>query len=541
MLYKFTQYSKINENVQAAKSLLLKLAAEDKKKKLKLPPEEKVQFSEEEERKIFQNPAFLELKDFFVSQKTPNLVYPFTYFMMVEGLPMTTPDSGGYSVENLKKKLDEVSPMLQTFPLPQGNNIETYIKNKKADDPTPAYEKLWDDIDLILSKKPIKEFVDNFVGPIRQEFTKSLSLQKDDPERAQLLDRLYHAVNDIKNLPPLVNPETGEEQTAERQIIRTASKYKDTRTYPEYADTFVAFRDFVRDCEDKVAGWESGDNEFIEELRSISPSIRILMYDPTSRIVVTSARSGQGMRAVCKIANATYCIRNDSTFWSYTSGKLQIAISQLALPKTDERYLTSFTVDPTGKVTDSANRSNKKVHSGGESYTAFLRRYGIGDQEIIDAIQGNFNSELTIKNLLEKIEKGKTDNKDIIFTLGNLSVQKAIENGEFTKEEMDTYKNLIIAIIKKDRNISYEDIISAFTNPNNGGFFAMEDIELFEALTDNKYAKDDVKAIWEITQSAIEYIQYLLSATEEGKTHKAAKYILDIHPQVAEYVQTKML
>jgi hypothetical protein len=276
----------------------------------------------------------------------------------------------------------------------------------------------------LMMRDSVKEFVDKFVGPIRREFSESLRLKDTDPERSQLLDRLYHAVTDIKKLKPIVDPETNIEETAEEQLVRYGSKYKDTRTYPEFSDTYVAFKEFVLDCEDKVSGWGSGINEFIELLKSISPSIKILYYNIAKKIVVTSARSGEGMRAVCKISNAPYCIRTDSTFWSYTSGRLQISINLLDLPKTDNKFLTSLTIDPNGTITSSANRSNQGVSQGRENYIDFMKRYGIYSPEIGESISKNFDTELIIKKIIESIEKKSGgSNISLIHSLGSLGVQ----------------------------------------------------------------------------------------------------------------------
>jgi hypothetical protein len=168
-LKSFNQFYPINENVAPAKALLLKLAADDKKRRLKLDPMEKIEFTPEEEKKILSNPDYVEVRDYFLNKvKKPGLVYPFTYFRVVEKLPMSNGDDdpNSFSVENLYRKYEQMSPMLSTFPLPFGN-IDNYIKRTPQGE--RAYEKLWDDLENVESQKPIKEFIDNFVGPIRRE------------------------------------------------------------------------------------------------------------------------------------------------------------------------------------------------------------------------------------------------------------------------------------------------------------------------------------------------------------------------------------
>jgi hypothetical protein len=543
-LKSFNQFSPVNESVAPAKAWLLKTAAEEKRRRFKLDPMEKIEFTPEEEKKILNNPNYVEVRDYFLNTvKKPGLVYPFTYFRIAERLPMSDPDPNAFSVENLYRKYEENSPMFSTFPLPLGN-IDSYIK--RTPEGERSFEKLWDDLENITSQKPIKEFVDRFVGPIRREFSESLRLKETDPERASLLDRLYHAVTDLKQLKPLVDEETNKEETAEDQLVANGSKYKDTRTYPEFSDTYVAFKEFVLDCEDKVSGWGSGITEFIELLRSIAPSIKILYYNIAKKIVVTSARSAEGMRAVCKISNAPYCIRTDSTFWQYTSGRLQLSINLLGLPKTDDKYLTSLTVDPNGRITSSANRRNHSVtNRGSQNYLELMKEYGIYSPEIEEAITKNFDTELVIKKIIQSIsQKSGGSNIALIHALGSLGVQRAIEEGEYSREEMDTFKNLVVTIIRKDNSIKYPEVVSAFNSEKNGGFFSLEDIDLFKELTEGKYDKNDVINILKLTTEGVEMLGSFLEQTKDSEdvnTIKLVKHLVDTHPSVMEYAESVLL
>ena len=540
----FHEFNPINENVQSAKSLLLKKALIDKKRRLKLPPEEKVQLTPEEEKSALNNPKYIEVRDYCLNEiKKPGLVYPFTYFTLVEDLSMD-------GLKDLNDKIDEVSPMLQTFPLPMGN-IDAYVKykiDKTNEDPRPAYEILDEDIDFILSQKVVKEFVDRFVGPVRREYSKSLKEKNNNTERAQLLDRLYHAVNDIKKLKPYTNEKNGNLEIAEEQLVGHGSKYKDTENYPEFKDTYVAFKSFVDDCEYKVEGWGTTEDMFITDLETIAPSIKILYYNPKSRIVVTSSRSYKGIISLCKIANATYCIQNQSTFWSKTSGKLQISINMLGLPKSDQKYLTSMTINPGRIVTESANRSNYSIHydSSDKNYIKVLQDYGIYEEEYVKAIENYFSSELAIKDILERIERGSLGRPDkMIYALGGLELRKSIAEGLFTEEEMIMYKNLIISILKKDHNISYATIIECFTSTEPeapGGFWTMSDVELFESLTDKKYDKNDLRKIYDITLSGIAEIpEFIENMGHRPAMVKLMEEILKIHPEIKAYVENNML
>ncbi len=262
--------------------------------------------------------------------------------------------------------------------------------------------------------------------------------------------------------------------------------------------------------------------------------------------MVTSARSAEGMRAVCKISNAPYCIRTDSTFWQYTSGRLQLSINLLGLPKTDDKYLTSLTVDPNGRITSSANRRNHSVtNRGSQNYLELMKEYGIYSPEIEEAITKNFDTELVIKKIIQSIsQKSGGSNIALIHALGSLGVQRAIEEGEYSREEMDTFKNLVVTIIRKDNSIKYPEVVSAFNSEKNGGFFSLEDIDLFKELTEGKYDKNDVINILKLTTEGVEMLGSFLEQTKDSEdvnTIKLVKHLVDTHPSVMEYAESVLL
>lgn len=559
MIYKFNQHSRINENIQSAKDLLLKLAAEKKREKFRLPPGEKVEFDEEEKRKILQDPRFIELKDFLERNKIPNLAYPLAYFMFVEGLPMT---SAAYSVENLFEKWKSASPLFQALPLPEGNDMISYIKSKKDTDTTPSYVKLWDDLEILFSRKPMKEYVDKFnlkpEDPIKKEFKKSIELEKIDPQRKKLISRLYNAVSDLKKLPPVTLGGKGEVQTAEdaeEQLTKRARRYTDYRELggnPNFRDTLVAFEAFIEEIEDKIKSWGISEDVFIEELISIAPSIKILMYDKYSGTVVTSSRTSIGIKSLCDVSNGTHCIKSEGNFWGYSSGRLQISINQLNLDKDDNNYWITLTINNDKTLHDSKYRDNQKsVAQKGANYISAIKTIGLkNEEEIINSIEKSFYSELTIKNFIQFIQKGAEEkaketkmslSQCIIFSLGKIALSQAIENKEINEEETKTYKNMIVEILKKEKNIPYEEVVLCFTDNDFGGFYFMEDVHLFESLTENKYLKEDVIKIWEITKAGMEALEVTVEQIEDLDSIKKAKTVLKSYPQIANYVQNNML
>jgi hypothetical protein len=547
ILKNFDQFQPVNENLAPAKSLLLKLAADKKRKKMKLAPTENVEFTEDEKKEILNNPDYIEVRDYFLNTvKKPGLVYPFTYFRMVEGLPMRTDDPEGWSVENLYNKMNEASPMLSMFPLPLGN-IERYIKDTPEGE--KAFEKLWDDLGVILMKKPIKDFIEKSVGPIRREFTKSLELYSSDPERRMLIDKLENLILDLENLPPITDKETGEVRTGndlKNDLIRTGSMFKDVNTYPEYRDTYVAFKEFIKNIENKSEGWGSQIGDFITDIEKIAPALKVLHYDYPKKIVVTSARSNKGMTLLNKISNANLCIKSRDQFIRYTSGRLQISINLMDLSKEDDKYLSSMTINPNKTVYDSANRRNQRIHNGNENYIELLKRYEIYSEDIVNSIEKNFQQELGIKGLVETIEKiataggkfqGDSLNERLIFYMGNMEILTLVQKGEIDENDLQEHRSLVTQIIKDEYSITPHVTISAFSNLNNGGFFAIEDVDLFKILVGNNYGKEDIDKIVELTEMTIGQLPDFIKQTNNPDLIKIIQQLIDIHPKVMEHVK----
>lgn len=296
------------------------------------------------------------------------------------------------------------------------------------------------------------------------------------------------------------------------------------------------------------------DNEFINELKSISPSAKILMYDPNSRIVVTSARFGDGMKPVCKIANAIYSITDNKSFRGYTSGRLQISIIQLGLPKTDDKYLTSLTINPLERITLSANRSLGVVHNKEEKYTDFLRRYGIGSQEIIDAIEKNWDSELAIKLLIEKIERGNFSNSplspgsgsivDFISSAFDPPFKPYASSKPFTPREI---KEILNTKLEKAMDEGEYRLADKLRELIDGDFFSTEDIKEFENITGGDYSREEILDILELTKKGIENLDFLsnppagLQDLVSPFTKEKASEIVADHPMILDYVQKNML
>ena len=307
---------------------------------------------------------------------------------------------------------------------------------------------------------------------------------------------------------------------------------------------------FVNDCVEKLDGWESGIEEFLIEIENIAPSIKLLYSDNATKVVVTSSRSFEGIKEVCKVSNADFCISSKENFFKLTGGHLLISINMMDLTKLDLKYVTTFTLRKDGTIKEARTRVNMAVPQPSkynENYKDFISRYlpEIDHEGVIQSIEKSFESELTIKNLIQTLEQkaSSSDSKSLVLLLGSLEVQKSIEKGDYTGEEMLQYRDLIIAILKKDNKISYDSIVSDFKSPG-GLFVSKSDIDLFKIITEGNYKKEDALNIINLTKLAIDDLMDFLNqvgSTESSNTITLVKHLIDSSPEVIEYAERILL
>jgi hypothetical protein len=147
--------------------------------------------------------------------------------------------------------------------------------------------------------------------------------------------------------------------------------------------------------------------------------------------------------------------------------------------------------------------------------------------------------------LIQTLEQkaSSSDSKSLVLLLGSLEVQKSIEKGDYTREEMLQYRDLIVAILKKDNKISYDSIISDFKSPG-GLFMSKSDIDLFKIITEGNYKKEDALNIINLTKLGIDDLTDFLNqvgSTEDSNTITLVKHLIDSSPEVIEYAERILL
>lgn len=548
-LEKFKNFSPLNETVQNAKALLIKLLKDKKRKDLGLSLTDNVDLTPEEESAAFKDRNYIKIRDYIINEvKKPGLVYPFVYFSFAEGIPF----DAGEDWRSVKKILDlylEASKNFSTFTLPQGN-IENYTKISNSGG-QPGYEILYHDLENILANKDIKSFVDKIRSPgVRSYFKEIISGMEKDPAKKEFYGRLTSAYSRMKKIR--------EEQSGDNESNPIDSVINKSGKYLRISDPRRAFLQFIDDCEGKVEGWGTTTQEFVEKMTEIEPLIKVLYVNYPQGVVVTSARTKEGLTKVCNVSDALLCIddrvQNGDNFYRYTDGALQVNITILEVDISDQKHMTTMTIYPDGRLKEAKTKYN---HTKGYpdltpygTYQRLIREYlpEIETEDIIDSIKKFMDSEIFIKDSIKQIKElvdkdtsgartVEEKQRRIIFRLGGIGI---IDLG-MSEREIKMYKDLLVAILTKEDEIKYETIISSFLSNSQGGFFSLIDVDNFIGFSRGQYQKSDAEKIIELSYSAIPDIKHYHEQTQDVKVKKLTKDILDNFPSVMEYAKRKLL
>jgi hypothetical protein len=167
---------------------------------------------------------------------------------------------------------------------------------------------------------------------------------------------------------------------------------------------------------------------------------------------------------------------------------------------------------------------------------------------------GKKNGEFSISTLL--LKETRTNYGSILFT----SQGADIMTGNYVNSQFNGMINFLtyIDLSSKegfvnlkyesgkiaDQILKYPEVVSAFNSEKNGGFFSLEDIDLFKELTEGKYDKNDVINILKLTTEGVEMLGSFLEQTKDSEdvnTIKLVKHLVDTHPSVMEYAESVLL
>jgi len=388
------------------------------------------------------------------------------------------------------------------------------------EDERPSYEVLGDDLRAIQSKRKLKKLYDEFIGRMKEEFRKvSSSKEPSDKKSIQELELVALALDKLK-------PKEGEDEKGNKITLipfnewkrATGKKYSDTpdnlMVYPQFKDPKIAFKTLVRDSSDFVDNWNKGLSEYSQKIIDLGLRAGIL-YDKGGYLAM-SARTPEAQRAVSGDSN--FCINNDSTFWNYGDGAIQLNIINGNLPKANKKYLLGVTIKKDGVVKNCAWKNNtgsdRDFHKSGINYAAFLKGLEY-PQELIQDIIDKFDSEVTIKLSLEQFYKESKSLTPNSLIKSLINIKQGIFNGVVSPEQWDQISGIVSFIVKEERGIPTSDFVKEF---KLSGMYTLSAWEVFDYVVEGDYTKNDMEEIKKTTLSVISEMEQFVSLRNKGRT-----------------------
>ena len=469
----FEAVEPLMENVQAAKDYLLKKYAEKKDLKINEIPEE-------DKRRVLQNPRFVQIRD--LTQKNPGYTLPFLKFSLEQNATFEQLEEILGLLSKYKNALGDLSMSIGDY--------SKYVPTGEGEDTKPGYELLGDELRSFERRKKVKDFFQEMTPRMKKEFNRASDEEIED---------LTAISNQLKTLPDV------DGENAWKSFSKNMKKYDDSRTYPEYSNPRTAFLDIKKDALNFIDAWGKGDDELLASLKKLGPQAGILYAK--DRYLAMSARTPEANRVVC--SDTGWCIKTDSTFWSYGGGRIQLNILDRNRPVSDPISLIGITINPDGTVHTSHDRPNYRV--SGRTYLEILRKYY--PEDLVNAVKDRFEREVSIKLALEKYYRDSQglDTKKIIESLITLS--KGFLAGVVPPEDWEQISGVVSEIIFIEKKLTKAEFMKVF---KTHGIYTQATWKVFDSIVGTDYSKDDMEAIMNSTTQNLKSMEALMDLKKQG-------------------------
>ena len=260
--------------------------------------------------------------------------------------------------------------------------------------------------------------------------------------------------------------------------------------------------------------------------------------------IVESARTPEAQRAIC--ADTNWCIRTDSTFWSYNGGRVQLNIINSNVPVTDIHSLIGMTVNQDGSIHTDATRPNNRLRDKNNNTFKTLKDVLEGldyPKDLVDTVMSKFKMECDIKIALERYYKdgsGLTI-RNIIESL--IATSKGFLAGAMPQEDWEKISGLVAQIIYDVKGLKKSDFMSEF---KQYGIFSEATLNVFNRLIGDDYTKADIEDILKATEKGIEEIKYVLDLNAEGNLPlkptqvESMKNVVKEEQNIAKRIKSKL-
>lgn len=493
----FSEKIPIFESVQMAKDYLLKREAQ--KKGIKTS-----ELGDKEKEMILKNPKFKEIIE--LTQKSPGYAPMFAKFLFAEGA----------EIEELKEIMDLLVKYKQNLSKDLSMPVIEFMKIEPTEeDPRPSYEVLGDELRNIPRKVKLRKFYNQLTLKMRRAFQKATDQQ---------IEKLEEISNQLDVMPEKDGLDPWDEFT------KNLKKYDDTRTYPEYRDEKVAFGDLIKDADLFIEKWQETDDEMVKKLKDLGAQVGFL-YNKDGYTAI-STRTPEALRAVA--GDTSWCIRNDSTFWSYGQGRVQLVIINKNIPVSNPLSLLGITVNTDESIHTDATRPNQRIPfpSGAKRTLGSLLKEQKFPAEMIDKIVSLFPVERDIKLAMEQFFRNQKDLTPEKIVGSLINVNRGFLSGQLEESEWERIAGVVSEIIKTTENLKTSQFLKFF---KENGILSESGWEVFNRVVGDDYTKEDMKKIKEQTDEGFETIEYII---QENK-RKAIKTKQEEIQRMKECLESK--
>jgi hypothetical protein len=238
-----------------------------------------------------------------------------------------------------------------------------------------------------------------------------------------------------------------------------------------------------------------------------------LLYTKNGYIAM-SARAPEAQRAIC--SDTKWCIRTDSTFWSYGKGRIQINIMDSNRPVTDPLSLVGLTVNPDETIHTDANRPNQRLtDKNGKTFKTIESALKGLDypEDLIDSIMKRFKTECDIKLAIERFyqEQSGLTTRKIIESL--LTMTKGFLSGSMTEEDWKKISGTVAQIIFEVKKLKKSDFMEVFKDT---GIFTQAALNVFDRLMEDDFTSQDISKIIDETEKGLQDMEYIIELYDDG-------------------------
>lgn len=443
----------INENVQQAKTFLVKKAQQNKKEMTgKDTP-----LDEREIRMAENNPEFLKIKE--MVRDNPNWTFLFTKFYFEDEIPFE-------ELQTLYNRLREFRQNLNELPMAPERyaTIEPDEKDQRT-----GYERLSDGVTQIGLNRIAKKFVDKLPGEFVVQNKQARDYGKTVPS---MKDEYRRSPNTIKQKVASISQaliELGEDKF--NFFVSKIKRYRSLNEVINAANNFISASNI------------DGQQKYIEALISVNKKFGEIngaevVFDENN-ILIVEIRSFQANRVLN--ANTSHCIKDTQSHWDTYVGdnkyNKQYYIYNFNLPPSSDKSIIGITIEPGQKIRACHAKSDAYVSDFTSILKKWQKEYNIND-DLWSYFQPMTDAEIEAK------KRRIRANEEIVKVGKSLDeLKQLIEDGGDPSAKAGTP---LINAVKENNKDKMKYLLEVGASPNIGEPIRhSKDLETIKILIEN--------------------------------------------------------